>query len=812
MNVRIANVRGFTIFWLLTPGYLVLASALLVPSLRADDKVPPDTTAAGTLRFDVQSIASGNWTSASTWSPRPPKAGDRVKISRDTRVTYDVKSDDVIRMIQVVGTLSFARDRDTLLNVGIVKVQASDTCSESGFACDFAHATAAGEPTLAPTGPLPALEVGTLSDPIPAEHTARIRLHYIEGMEKDDSPALACCSARMDLHGAPMSRTWVDLGADAGKGDKHVVISEDVTGWRVGDEIIVTASLHSNSGGDYRTDPSLRSTEERRITAIDGRKLTLDKPLEHRHFGTGDFRSEVANLSRNVIVESADPQGVRGHTVYHCYSQGGISYAQFAHLGKENVLGRYAIHFHLLEDSNRGSQVLGAAIVDSHNRWVTIHGTDYMVVRDCVGYGSVGHGYFLEDGTETYTVLDRNLGVNAFRGKPLPKQVLPFDPNDGAAFWWSNGRNTFVRNTSCENDEYGFRYDSQKRSNFDSNLSVRTPSGGFEKADIRTIPIYRFEDNEAHSEGLYGVVIAGTDRAAPDLKHPHVLKNLRIWQVHYALRPQVPAMWIENVTIDHAVYGIYRPEFENHVYRNLHIASTSSEPFNRGQDDDSTQHGSITVDGLTFTNVEGDEIPLIQMSDNNPSGAAESHFRNVRVERREGRRQKALVDRGGGAEVDPETPTSVPVVLHDYFGPGRHAKVLSTAAGDFPKDSQKFRREAPLTGEEARVKEVKDVAFPKLLDPIDDTPPATIITYPPRGIAAKRDGNRLIVRGTTTDNVRTKRVVVNGVEARDVDYNYHQWEAVLENVSPGEVTITAHAEDAAGNVERHAHRLLIIVE
>ncbi|RIK83764.1 MAG: hypothetical protein DCC68_02990 [Planctomycetota bacterium] len=792
---------------------LLAGMAAVAPSKEPPRKLSDDATPAGTLRFDVQSVASGAWSSEKTWSPRPPRAGDRVKISAGTRVVYDVASDDVIRMIQVVGTLSFARDRDTLLNVGIVKVQASETCSESGFACDFAHATDAGEPTLAPTGPMPAFEVGTLNEPIPAEHTARIRLHYLDGMDKDDAPALACCSARMDLHGAPMNRTWVDLGADAGKGDKLVVLAEDVTGWRAGDDIIVTASLHNNSlGGQYRDDPSMRSTEQRRIKAIDGRKLTLDNPLEHRHFGSGDFRSEVANLSRNVIIESADPNGVRGHTVYHCFSQGGISYARFAHLGKENVLGRYAIHFHLLEDSNRGSQVLGAAIVDSENRWVTIHGTDYMVVRDCVGYGSVGHGFFLEDGTETYTVLDRNLGVNAFRGKPLPKQVLSFDPNDGAAFWWANGRNTFVRNTSCENDEYGFRYDSQKRSNFDSNLSVRTPTGSFETTDIRTIPIYRFEGNEAHSEGLYGMVIAGTDRVAPDLKHPHVLKNLRIWQVHYALRPQVPAMWIENVTIDHTVYGVYRPEFENHEYRNLRIASTSSEPFNRGQDDDSTQHGTIAVDGLTFTNVEGDGIPLIQMSDNNPSGTAESHFRNVRVERREGRRQKALVDRGGGAEVDPQTPTSVPVFLHDYFGPGKHAKIVSTAAGDFPKDSQEFRREPPLTGEESRVAEVKDVAFPKLLDPVDDAPPATIITYPPRGVSAKRDGNRLLVRGTTTDNVRTKRVVVNGVAARDVDYNFHQWEAVLENVSPGEVTIEAHAEDAAGNVERNAHRLVIAVE
>ena len=142
-------------------------------------------------------------------------------------------------------------------------------------------------------------------------------------------------------------------------------------------------------------------------------------------------------------------------------ARGGISYARFAHLGKEGVLGRYAIHFHLVGDTMRGSQVLGVAIVDSSNRWVTIHGTEYLIVRDCVGYRSAGHGFFLEDATEIYNLLDRNLAVQAYRTKPLPKQALPFDQNDGAGFWWANGRNTFVRNVTSENDEYGYRYDMQ---------------------------------------------------------------------------------------------------------------------------------------------------------------------------------------------------------------------------------------------------------------------------------------------------------------------------------------------------------------
>ena len=780
--------------------------------LAAEPDQPAAAEPSGLMKFDLKSVKDGDWTSPDTWEPaRVPAHGERVQISRGTRVVYDAESPAVIRLLQVIGTLSFARDQNTLLNVGILKVQNSDACSESGFACDFLDVNELGKPKAQPKGAIPALEVGTLADPIPAEYTARIRLHYMKGMDKDDAPALACCSARMDFHGAPMSRTWVKLGGDVKPGDSTVQLAEAVTGWKVGDEVIVTGSEHHNSGGQYREDADLLHTESRIITKIAGQKLTLDKPVVYPHFGSGDLRSEVANLSRNVIIESADPNGVRGHTVYHSFSRGGISYTRFAHLGKEDVLGRYSIHFHLLDDTNRGAQVLGAAIVDSHNRWVTVHGTDYMVVRDCVGYRSVGHGFFLEDGTETYTVMDRNLGVQAFVGKRLPRQIMPFDPNDGAAFWWSNGRNTFIRNTSCENDEYGFRYDSQKRSNFDSDLVVRNPAGGTHKVDIRTLPIYRFEENEAHTEGLYGMVVAGTDRAAPDTKHPHHLKNLKIWQVHYALRTQVPSMWVEDVLIDHAVYGIYRPEFENHVYKNVSIFNVTSEPFNRGIDDRSTQNGSISVDGLTFSGRGRGGIPLIQMSDNNPSGTAETHLRNVRVVDRE-TEKRTLVDRGGGSQVEPKTPQSVPVYLHDYFGPGKHAKVMSTHAKDFTAQQASYREDTPLTGRDSRVTEVTNVEFPKLLQPVDDDPPATIITFPEREVVAKLKGKQLLVKGTTTDNIRTKRVIVNGVEAKSTDYNFHQWEVVLDNVKPGPLELVAHAVDEAGNVEVHKHHLTVNVE
>ena len=372
----------------------------------------------------IRSARSGPWSEANTWEGgKLPPALSRVQIRTGHTVSYDMKSDRVIRSIHVAGTLRFSPDKDTRLDVGLIKIQPGDDASEDGFDCD-AHAM---EP---PAGqPRPALEVGTPDRPIDVGRTTLIRLTHVNGLDKLSCPAIVCCGGRMDFHGTPSSRSWVRLGATAKKGESVVTLAEPVTGWKVGDRVIVTPTKLTYS--------KTSSTEERTIKAIDGAKLTLNQPLDVDHRADGLYTGEVANLSRNVIVESADPNGERGHTMYHRHSAGSISYAEFRHLGKKDMLGRYAIHFHLVRDTMRGSSVIGASIWDSHNRWLTIHGTDYLVVRDCVGYQSIGHGFFMEDATEQYNVLDRNLAVQANRGKRLPKQVLPFDDNDGAGFWWA---------------------------------------------------------------------------------------------------------------------------------------------------------------------------------------------------------------------------------------------------------------------------------------------------------------------------------------------------------------------------------------
>ena len=69
----------------------------------------------------------------------------------------------------------------------------------------------------------------------------------------------------------------------------------------------------------------------------------------------------------------------------------------------------------------------------------------------------------------------------------------------------------------------------------------------------------------------------------------------------------------------------------------------------------------------------------------------------------------------------------------------------------------------------------------------------------------RQPGDKLLVRGMTSDNGAVKKVTVNGKEARSLDDNFGDWEVVLESLKAGPVKLTARAEDAAGNVEKRPH-------
>lgn len=559
---------------------LVAISTLVLWSLLVTD----------TQSAEVRTGNSGSWADGSTWERgRGPEAGDVVLIRPGHRVIYDVASETPIRAIHVGGVLTFSREKDTLLCAGLIRIAPGEECKEEGFDCHAKLSDMANESER------PALEVGLPGEPIPPERTAIIRLTYIEGMDKQSFPAVVCCGGRMDFHGAPVERTWQKLGYQTPILEHQVIPMPKLPeGWRVGDRLLFPGTGQTSPVNERIIDVKMghllmRDASHSEVrTLIKGQDwgflsnlqlVGLDAPLKYNHDVFERWQGEVANLSRNVVVESADPKGERGHTMYHRGSRGSLSYVEFRHLGKPGILGRYPVHFHLTGDTMRGSSVVGCSVWDSANRAITLHGTHYLVVRDNVVFDIQGHAFFLEDGTETRNVVDRNLACLVHEAEPLPDQTLAFDMNTGAGFWWANSLNVFTRNVAVECDHDGFRFEAIRVKDTLPRALVRQPDGSTAMKDLRTIPFIRFEQNEAHRMRLFGLNLNGLssppDTAAvrlkelgaaedaegvgPDLYHALRVADFRCWDAHWAFHGGATNVEIDGLDVFRTVHGLWRP-------------------------------------------------------------------------------------------------------------------------------------------------------------------------------------------------------------------------------------------------------------
>src|SRR5262249_17307539 len=100
---------------------------------------------------------------------------------------------------------------------------------------------------------------------------------------------------------------------------------------------------------------------------------------------------------------------------------------------------------------------------------------------------------------------------------------------------------------------------------------------------------------------------------------------------------------------------------------------------------------------------------------------------------------------------------------------------------------------------DARAREPPAAPSPTPLEPVDDLPPATMIT------SVRRRQGKLAVRGVSEDNGAIASVTVNGRPARLVAAHagVTDWEIVLDPPRDGQ--LVARATDAAGNAERTPH-------
>ncbi len=235
----------------------------------------------------------------------------------------------------------------------------------------------------------------------------------------------------LNLHG-DRTNAWTKLAATANAGATSIQVL-DATGWRVGDEIVLAS-----------TDFDPRQAERRTISAISGNTLTLDKKLDYMHFGKITFdvdeRGEVGLLTRNIKIQAsadAEQSFFGGHIMAMPSSKMFVEGVELNRMGQNLTLARYPIHWHLVGEG-KGQYIRNAAIHDTYNRCVTVHGTNNLQVENNVTYNTVGHCFFLEDGIETGNQFVRNLAIQTkcHTSKPCdPTNLAPFGATaDGLNF------------------------------------------------------------------------------------------------------------------------------------------------------------------------------------------------------------------------------------------------------------------------------------------------------------------------------------------------------------------------------------------
>ena len=426
------------------------------------------------------------WSDPATWpGNKVPAAGEQVTIASGKDVILDV-STPALGGITISGKLTFADDADLELSTEWIMLH--------------------GE-----------LQIGTEAKP--HTHKATITLTNNvpdEQMMGMGDRGIMLSGGTLNLHG-DRSNSWTKLADTAEAGSTSIEVL-NAAQWKAGDEIVLAS-----------TDFDPRQAERRTIAAISGNSITLDKPLEYMHFGEITFevdeRGEVGMLTRNIKVQASEDAAqtfLGGHIMAMVTSKMYVEGVELNRMGQNLELARYPIHWHLVGDTGKGQYVRNAAIHDTFNRCVTVHGTNFLRVENNVTYNTVGHCFFMEDGIEHHNEFVHNLAIQtkchtskacvptnlaaagerpdyqnrqAVRenGQNATDVLLPSD-NTVASYWITNPDNTYRDNVAAGSDANGFWMSLPEH-----------PNGAFQDSDAskanwpRRTHFREFKGNIAHS-------------------------------------------------------------------------------------------------------------------------------------------------------------------------------------------------------------------------------------------------------------------------------------------------------------------------
>jgi len=445
-----------------------------LPSLIHHEALP-DFAAYPTL----VSVQSGDWNDTNTWGGRLPSGDDIVVIDAEHEVNLSADDAALVQTVGVSGKLTIEGELKTgtllIYHTGQTEMQAGSVLTIRDVEIDRAD-----DPLQWGTG---VIVLGHFSTHGTAKTEAvRASGHILNG------------SASIQLESVP---------AD----------------WEVGDQILIPATDQTAN------DDSIVSAanEVRRITGLNGNRISLDIPLTSDHLGVENSEADVfryahvMNITRDVLIQSENPEGTRGHLAYTHGGYVDIAFTRFEGFGRtkstelndSTVLGhdgailhegtnqaaRYVIHAHHTvglaggrEDSPYQSTIVGNVITDSPSWGIVLHGSDDILVDRNIVFGTSGAGIVTEDGSELRNVISNNVLVGiqgatqgnvAKRGGVVRRNL---ELNDGTVekvvsfgllgdgIWTTHAGNTVIDNVVYSSQGFGLNANAYYIGKFDVRL------------------------------------------------------------------------------------------------------------------------------------------------------------------------------------------------------------------------------------------------------------------------------------------------------------------------------------------------------
>jgi hypothetical protein len=212
---------------------------------------------------------------------------------------------------------------------------------------------------------------------------------------------------RLDLQGASR-RPWTRAAGALAAGTTRIALQEDPTGWRKGDELVVTPTI-APTGPE--SDKSTAAYDTAQVAAVQGRTVTLSRPLRFPHptvtvAKDRTLSAEVLNLTRNVAIEGT-PAG-RAHVFVRSNVKQSLAGASIRHMGPRQpaeefdapVVGRYPLHLHMCGDGSRGSVVSDVVVRDSGGHAFVAHLSNGVTFRGCISHDTMEDAYWWDPPTE----------------------------------------------------------------------------------------------------------------------------------------------------------------------------------------------------------------------------------------------------------------------------------------------------------------------------------------------------------------------------------------------------------------------------